>query len=214
LYPKFGGEVYRLKTSGIYVVSDNLDGAGGSTLVAGLVNQLRAEGIGAIGVKEPNYEAEIGKLIQRVLRHELHFDPIVLQRLFAADRHEQLITTVLPALENGLIVVSDRSFITSAVWAGLHYGYERIFAYNEEFPWPDVVLHIEIDPSVTQERIVTTRDRIELFEREKTQRNQVKSFGKVWRYLPSHVQLVKLDGALSPRELQHQAFGAVVNFHR
>ena len=111
-------------------------------------------------------------------------------------------------------MVSDRSFLTSVVWAGFEYGYERILAYNEEFPWPDVVLHIDIDPSVTQERMGSTRDLLELFEQEDTQRKLHKSFGRVWNYLPSYVKLVKLDGIKSPGELQRQAFETVVNFHR
>ena len=76
--------------------------------------------------------------------------PLTNAYLYAAARAQALETIVKPALENGNIVISDRSFLSScaiqgeAQWLGI----DTILRVNEEaIRWilPDIVLYLDID---------------------------------------------------------------------
>lgn len=77
-------------------------------------------------------------------------NPLTNAYLFAAARAQTLETIVKPALENGDIVIADRSFLSSCVIQGeaQGLGIDRVLEINKEAiagVIPDIVLYLEID---------------------------------------------------------------------
>lgn len=76
--------------------------------------------------------------------------PLTNAYLFAAARAQTLETLVKPALENGDIVISDRSFLSSCAIQGeaQGLGIEKILEMNLPIVQdilPDIVLYLDID---------------------------------------------------------------------
>jgi dTMP kinase len=89
--------------------------------------------------------------------------------MIAADRAQHMATVVLPALEAGRHVVSDRSVYSSLAYQG--YGRSLDLADIQQFNswaihdrWPDLVILLEVPPEETERRL-TSRD-LDRFELE------------------------------------------------
>jgi dTMP kinase len=71
--------------------------------------------------------------------------------LYAASRAQSLRTVVKPALERGAIVISDRSFLTSAAYQGhaRGLGIEKILEINKAAAEiiPDIIFYIDMEPA-------------------------------------------------------------------
>lgn len=94
-----------------YVTVEGIDGSGKTTLVEGLVDELDD----AVRTAEPDDTMWTGRAVREAMDRET--EPWTDALLFCADRAEHLGRTVLPALEAGSTVVSDR-------------GHDSTFAYQ------------------------------------------------------------------------------------
>lgn len=198
---------------GIYMASEAIDGAGSTTFKNGLVDRIQREGLPVIGVKEPDYESPIGRLIQDALQHRVQFHGLTLQELFAAGRREHLLQRVYPALEEGTNVVSDRTFLTSVTWAGPEFGYRTLLNFNFDATWPDIVFHLEVEPAVALQRLLETRPSLELFETEEKLVRNAESFNTVLtEIVPSFVRVVRLDATHPPEVMVDRAFDEFLDF--
>jgi len=89
-----------------------------------------------------------------------HIDSEIL--MFFAARVQLYHNVILPALQRGAIVVSDRNWISSLMYQG--YGaqrVEKVQALIKEFldgvPMPDLYVYLDIDPQVATARMRTAR---------------------------------------------------------
>src|SRR5215211_6152531 len=101
---------------GFFIVIEGIDGCGSTTHSKRLAKALRTEGREVRLTCEPT-TGPIGALIRHVLQKRLFvpdaegpraFAWSTMGLLFAADRLDHLDSTVIPALRDGAIVVSDR----------------------------------------------------------------------------------------------------------
>jgi dTMP kinase len=139
--------------SGVLVVLDGIDGAGKSTQVQLLQDQLAGLGIPFIASKEPTN----GKYGRRLR------DSATLGRLapeeeletFLADRREHVETLILPSLQDGRVVILDRYYFSTAAYQGARgLDWRQILQRNEEFaPEPDRLFILDLTPEVGVERI-------------------------------------------------------------
>lgn len=193
--------MYRLKTPGRYIVIEAIDGAGSTTLKDGLVAELRSRGISTVGTKEPQDESIswTGSNIRQILRGQKTVHERTKQMYFAADRSEHMQNVVLPALEGGAWVVSDRSFISSIAF-GVGQGLEmqEIMDYNQKFPWPDLAIFIRIPVEVTQERLKKRSDQ-EIHDSISVQAAVAAVYDQLAEDLPQKPLI--LDGRLPPPDL-------------
>ena len=82
--------------------------------------------------------------------------------LYAAARRQHLVETVLPALDAGQLVLSDRYVDSSLVYqgAGREIGMQKIAAINEfatDGLTPDLTIYFEVEPQVGLARIQQSR---------------------------------------------------------
>ena len=159
---------------GKFIIFEGLDGSGQSTQADILFDYLeerkQKRKFGHTGVhltKEPT-PSLIGGLIRGQLSHDWKSNPECLQLLFAADRLHHLEREVIPLLERGITVISDRYFFSSIAYGGVEIRDTKwLFEINENVLLPDLTFLLKVSPKVCIQRITESRHGFTLFEKEK-----------------------------------------------
>lgn len=152
-------------TKARFIAIEGLDGSGGSTQLARLRRAFEQRGEPVIVSREPS-DGPVGKLIRSQLAGGVSDG--VLPYLFAADRRDHFDSLILPALARGENVLSDRCALSSFAYQAEAHGLEKVMRLNADFPPPDLVILLDLDPAVCLERIAARglpRDRFETLER-------------------------------------------------
>lgn len=149
---------------GRFVVIEGIDGAGTTTQAARLVARLRADGADVVATNEPT-DLPIGRLIREVLRRAPDApDRAALPWMFAADRCDHLARRVLPALERGAWVVSDRYLPSSLAYQSIEAPLALVDGLNQGFRAPDLLVMIEVPVDVALNRVLARGGKRELYE--------------------------------------------------
>ncbi|MEK7096590.1 MAG: dTMP kinase [Patescibacteria group bacterium] len=148
---------------GLFIAFEGLDGSGSSTQVDLLVKALNNLGYFAFGTKEPTNNL-IGGLIRGALTHDWKASPECLQLLFAADRAHHLQREVIPNLEKGNIVITDRYLFSTIAYGSIDMPRNWLLKLNERFILPDITFYIRLTPRECLRRIGKSRHQFELFE--------------------------------------------------
>jgi dTMP kinase len=149
----------------LFLVVEGIDGAGKTTQVQLLKQALERDGESPVVSKEPTNGAW-GKLIKESaasgrlsLEEELN--------AFIEDRKEHVATLIRPSLEAGKIVILDRYFYSTIAYQGargVNVGEIRALM-ESQFPIPDAVFILDVDPAVGVHRIAHLRgEQPNLFE--------------------------------------------------
>jgi dTMP kinase len=154
-----------MATSGVFVVLEGGDGCGKSTQVQLLVSRLRDLGREVVATREPG-ATEAGAAIRSLVLGGGDLDPRAEALLIAADRAEHVAEVILPALERGAIVVSDRYIPSSLAYQGVArgLGVDEIALLSE---WatgglaPDLVIVLDVPASEAAGRRARPEDRME-----------------------------------------------------
>ena len=154
-------------STGRLITVEGLDGAGKTTLVAGLTRELAARGRELLVLREPG-GVELSERIRLLVKDpELAIDARAEALLYAAARAQLVAEQLVPLLESGQWVLLDRFVDSSLAYqgAGRGLGVERIRALNELATGgltPDRTLLLRIDPAVGRARIADREtDRLE-----------------------------------------------------
>jgi dTMP kinase len=155
-----------------FVVFEGLDGSGTSTQATKLAGYLSARGHNVVVTSEPS-NGPIGQLIRQGMSHRLKFseNELVFDRqmayLFAADRHDHLYNDtdgVMKHIKEGKHVISTRYYFSSyAYHCGPCLPFDFIHRLNDSFPPPDVLIYLDVPPSVSYRRIMS-RSRLDAYE--------------------------------------------------
>lgn len=156
---------------GMFITIEGIDGAGKSTVVEAL-----AEEFDAVVTKEPSRHWT-GEQVYRALSDD-ESPPLTDFFLFMADRVHHIEKTILPALEDGRVVISDRyadstrAYQREQLQGEVSHSHRHVREYIEEVmePWnlePDLVLYIDISVDTSMERCdqgdkYETRENIEM----------------------------------------------------
>ncbi|MEM4700386.1 MAG: dTMP kinase [Candidatus Nezhaarchaeales archaeon] len=131
---------------GALIAIEGIDGAGNTTQAKLLVRWLRRKGVKALLTKEPT-RGDVGKLIRRRLR-EGRLNALIDALLFAADRAEHVVNVILPKVEQGFIVITDRYVESSIAYQGAE-GADIAWleVVNSFAPQPDLVVVLDVQPN-------------------------------------------------------------------
>lgn len=153
--------------SGRLITVEGLDGAGKTTLVAGVTRELAARGRELLVLREPG-GVELSERIRALVKDPaLAVDPRAEALLYAAARAQLVAEQLVPLLEGGQWVLLDRFVDSSLAYqgAGRGLGIEKIRALNAFATGglaPDRTLLLRIDPAVGAARIAGREaDRLE-----------------------------------------------------
>jgi dTMP kinase len=142
----------------VLITVEGLDGAGKTTLVAGLSAALEERGDRVVVLREPG-GVEVSERIRELLKDpELTIDPRAEALLYAAARAQLVAMELRPLLDAGTTVVLDRFVDSSLAYqgAGRGLGIEEIRALNAFGTGglePDRTLLLRIDPGAGLARI-------------------------------------------------------------
>lgn len=100
--------------AGLFVVFEGADGTGKSTQVAAVAKVLRGAGHDVVVTREPGGSDVAETLRGVVLDPATQLDDMTETLLFAAARADHIAKTIMPALDAGKIVISDR-FVGSSI---------------------------------------------------------------------------------------------------
>ena len=132
---------------GKLIAFEGIDGCGKSTQLEMLAGALRGRGIDVVTTREPT-SGEHGQRIRAMARSGERVDPKQELEWFVLDRREHVASVIEPGLAAGRVVLTDRYYLSSVAYQGARgLDAKSILADSEaEFPLPDLVVVIEIDP--------------------------------------------------------------------
>ncbi len=186
--------------SGRLIVLEGLDGAGTTTQVERLAAALRAEGHPVLTTREPS-DGPVGVLIRQALTGRLVLPggagplaPETLALLYAADRTDHLRARVLPALEAGQVVLSDRSVLSSLAYQGASLPMPWVEVINAHALPADLTLFVEVSIEVAARRRAARGGPEELFDAEEKQRRISRQYAAAIRLRGKREHVVRIDG--------------------
>ncbi|MBY0578239.1 MAG: dTMP kinase [Burkholderiales bacterium] len=139
-----------------FITLEGIDGAGKSTQLSCIEACLKARGIAFLLTREPG-GTQLGEKLRSILLHE-HMHPETEALLMFAARAEHLSGVIMPALNEGTWVVSDRFTDASFAYQGGGRGldYARLAALEQwlhEGFQPDLTLLFDVPVEVARERL-------------------------------------------------------------
>ena len=197
-----------MEMRGKFIVFEGVDGSGLSTQALKLENYLRMKGIKVVLTKEPT-NGLIGGLVKAALKGEWKVDPLALQLLFCADRAHHVNTEILPALQEGKSVISDRYYFSSLAYGKVQgLDVDLLKKINSKFPRPDLLIILDVSPEVSIQRIKEARFGFTLFE-EKEYLEKVRSaFREIFEDNKDIAFLIDASGSI---EEVHEQIKKIVN---
>lgn len=163
--PNYTGEVP--EHQGRFFTFEGVDGSGKSTQLKLLARRLEAAGHNVTRAQEPG-GTRVGQEIRRILLDARSTDlrPTPELLLYFASRAQNVEEVILPALERGHIVLSDRFTDSSAAYQGCARGLgletiallERIACRGLR---PDLTFLLDLDPETALARASETRFELE-----------------------------------------------------
>ena len=140
-----------------YLALEGIDGSGKTTLINELSNKLTESNVDFKIVREPG-GSKLGEGIRELLlSHDYNVEPTSEALLMSASRAQLIQEIVKPAINNGQLVITDRSAYSSVAYQGVgrDLGYQKIYELNDlaiDSFWPEKVILLDIDPKVSLSR--------------------------------------------------------------
>lgn len=192
---------------GLFVTFEGIDRSGKTTQAGLLVDALGDE---ALGVREPG-GTPAGERLRSILKDaEIELAPETEALLFAAARSELVANVVLPALDSGKVVVSDRFLDSSLAYQGGARGLgiddvERVNQFATRGLKPDLTFLLDLSP----EDAVARAGESDRFEDEGTELQA--AVGAAYEQLieadPGRWR--RIDATRSPEEVHRDVLSAV-----
>ena len=157
-----------------YIAFEGIDGSGKTSVIENLSDILNSQNKEHTIVREPGGTSVGEGIRELLLSHDYKVNPLAEALLFCAQRSQLIEEVVLPSLNNGVVVLSDRSAYSSVAYQGegRGLGYEKIYQLNDisiQSNWPERVVLLDIDPEVSLSRQqVADRigsDKVEFFQK-------------------------------------------------
>ncbi|CAI3264060.1 dTMP kinase [Enterococcus cecorum] len=204
--------------NGLFITIEGPDGAGKTTVLNELFPRLQMIAKKEIiKTREPGGVLIAEKIRQIILNPDhRQMDERTEALLYAAARRQHLVEVIMPALNEGKIVICDRFVDSSLTYqgAGRRIGIKEIAQINEfatEGLEPDFTLYLDVDSDTGLRRIQNHRkkdiDRLDLEGLEFHQRVR-HAYLKLAEENP--VRIHRIDAKMSLQEVVESSFSAIV----
>ncbi|MGL5021583.1 MAG: dTMP kinase [Mycoplasmatales bacterium] len=188
---------------GYFITIEGGEGSGKSTLANSLKTSLEGNGFEVLITREPGGIEVSEKIRSVIMDHDITAKTEAL--LFAAARVEHLEKKVIPAINKGIIVISDRYIDSSVVYQGYarDLGVDTIRDLNlwaTDHFLPKLTLFLNIDPQTGINRIINNDRQTNRFDHETNEFHQKlsKGYEVVMKDLNN---VLELDASLTREEL-------------
>lgn len=155
--------------AGMFLVMEGPDGSGKSTQIALLKEYLKEKGWECLVTREPGGTA-IGEAVRKIILNPEYkeMSDVTEMLLYAASRAQLMAEVIIPALEQGKIVISDRFVDSSIVYQGIArgLGIDTVAAVNAPGIGkykPDCIFFIDIseEEGIRRKQVQKKLDRLE-----------------------------------------------------
>ncbi|MEW9672657.1 dTMP kinase [Ammoniphilus sp. 3BR4] len=154
-----------MKDKGYFISLEGGEGAGKTTMIPLLERYLQEKGLGVVVTREPG-GIDIAEQIRTVILTPLNtaMDGRTEALLYAAARRQHYVERVIPALQQGNVVLCDRFVDSSLAYQGYArgLGVEEVYSINRfavEEGMPDLTIYFDILPEVGLARIDADQSR-------------------------------------------------------
>lgn len=135
----------------MFIAIEGIDGSGKGTHAKLLNKWLKDKGYDTFLTSEPT-NGVVGRVLRRALKDGV-LDSKTEALLFAADRSEH-VKEIIPKLEGGKVVVSERYIYSSIAYQGASgVSIDWIKEVNRFAPMPDCTIFLDISPEIGLKRI-------------------------------------------------------------
>ena len=201
---------------GFFIVFEGGEGSGKSTILEKIYNWLINENKDVIKTREPGGIRIAEQIREIILSSENDkLDGKTEALLFAASRRQHLVEKVIPALEEGKIVLCDRFIDSSLAYQGYArgYGIDEIYKINSfaiDDCKPDLTILFDIEPSIGLDRIKRNSSReVNRLDKEKIEfHNKVRE--GYHEVLKTNKNMVKIDASKSIDEVFEVVKGIIL----
>jgi len=157
---------------GLFISLEGPDGSGKTTQIKLLAEYLRANGYRVVETREPGGTAISDKIRQIILdTANLEMTDRTEALLYAAQRAQHVEEKIVPALERGEIVLTDRFADSTYVYQGLARrlkleDIKQLTAFATNGLKPDLTLLLDINPQCGEQRLSGRgkKDRLEMVD--------------------------------------------------
>ena len=203
----------RNNSSGLYIAIEGIDGSGKTTQAKLLTDFFKEKKHPVVFTHEPTRKGLIGKLIHSVLQAKMNIPSVALQYLFCADRAVHQEQVIVPSLEEGKIVVSDRCF-----WSAIAYGIadrksenvantaeiftvaQSVLSMYHQFMLPDITFFMDIPLNAAIHRLGDMNKGKEIYEKSDMLHRIKKGYDWMLKEFPK--EFVMINGTKSVEEIQ------------
>ena len=201
-------------TKGLFISFEGVEGAGKSTHVRMVAEILETEGREVLTTAEPG-GTPISQCIRGVLLDSKHaaMDPVTELLLYAAARRQHLKELILPALDAGKVLITDRFSDSTTAYQGTGRGLDmQLIAELDRIvtgglrPDLTVLLDMDVEQGLERNRGAGKRDRLEM-EQVEFHRRVREGFLTIAKAEPGRVKLIDASG--SKEQVQARVMEAV-----
>jgi len=164
--------------TGKFISIEGQDGAGKTTNIEFICNELADKNIKHITTREPGGTA-LGESIREILlaRSELEINPMSELLLMFAARAQHLASVIEPALNQGVWVVCDRFTDASFAYQGGGHGIKASIIQNiadivQQGRQPDLTFLLDVDTATGESRVNTRNNEKDRYEKQKVEFKQ------------------------------------------
>lgn len=192
---------------GYFITVEGSDGVGKTTQITNIEKYFSEIGYDVVITREPG-GTNIGEKLREILLDvsNKEMDPLTEMLIYAASRAQHVKEVILPALNEGRIVISDRYIDSSLAYQG--YGRNLgncVYEVNKYATYgimPDKTFWLDLLPSIGRERIKDeAMDRIEL-EKMEFHNNVRKGYEAIAKSEPMRVH--RIDASLTENEVWNE----------
>ncbi len=196
---------------GVFITFEGGEGSGKTTIANMIKETLTLEGYHVVLTREPG-GVDIAEKIRDVIVDvkNTNMDKKTEALLYAASRRQHLVEKVIPALEQGYVVICDRYVDSSLVYQGIARGigidevYEmNLFATDNKLP--DCTIFFDVKPEVGLKRVHSDNTReVNRLDLEKMEFHQKVYEGYLTICDKYSDRIVKVNAELSVDEVYNQ----------
>ncbi|MFZ5907466.1 MAG: dTMP kinase [Nitrospirota bacterium] len=155
---------------GVFLSFEGIEGTGKSTQARLLFEHLREKGLDAVLTEEPGGTA-IGRKIREVLLSTDHQEmtPLTELLLYFASRTQHLAQVIIPAINRGAVVITDRFTDSTIAYQGYGRGISLDLLYSLDTiatkgmrPDLTMLLDLDVETGLSRNRETLKADRLEL----------------------------------------------------